>query len=77
MSYLTVLVIQIIALNNERTTIDIVSRRMIASVLLAKALGGGWNASPLLSIDDLSGKDDKDRSSTESKRLPADPASVH
>ncbi len=46
-SYLNVIVSQAASLNNERTGIDILGRRMTASVLLIKALGGGWNASSL------------------------------
>ena len=41
-SQLNVIVSQTVALNNKRTAVDILSRRMIASVLLVKALGGGW-----------------------------------
>jgi NodT family efflux transporter outer membrane factor (OMF) lipoprotein len=41
-SYLTVNVAQAAALNNERTAVNILARRMTASVLLIKALGGGW-----------------------------------
>jgi NodT family efflux transporter outer membrane factor (OMF) lipoprotein len=41
-SYLDVLIAQTIALSNQRTTLDILGRRMAASVLLVKALGGGW-----------------------------------
>ena len=40
-SYLNVIVSQAAALNAERTTVDILSRQMTASVLLVKALGGG------------------------------------
>ena len=43
-SYLSVIVIQAAELANERTAIDILGRRMAASVLLVKALGGGWVA---------------------------------
>ncbi len=46
-SYLDVVTVQTIALNNERTAIEILGRRMTASVLLIKALGGGWDASGL------------------------------
>jgi outer membrane protein TolC len=46
-SYLNVIVAQAVALNNKRTLIDILGRRMSASVLLIKALGGGWNVSEL------------------------------
>jgi len=34
---------QTIALTNQRTADQIAARRMDASVLLLKALGGGWN----------------------------------
>jgi NodT family efflux transporter outer membrane factor (OMF) lipoprotein len=46
-NYLQVITAQTIALENERNKIDIQRRRMDASVLLIKALGGGWNASSL------------------------------
>ena len=42
------------ALNNERTAVDILGRRMAAAVLLVKALGGGWTASELPSPADVS-----------------------
>ena len=41
-SYLNVLVAQTIALGNQITALNILGRRMAASVLLVKALGGGW-----------------------------------
>jgi NodT family efflux transporter outer membrane factor (OMF) lipoprotein len=41
-AYLNVLVFQAVALSNERTALDILGRRLVASVLLVKALGGGW-----------------------------------
>jgi len=44
-SYLTVIVVQAAELNNESAAVNILGRRMIASALLIKALGGGWNAS--------------------------------
>ena len=44
-SYLNVVVAQTTALNNERTAVDILGRRLNACVLLVKALGGGWKAS--------------------------------
>lgn len=46
-NYLNVVVVQAAALNNERTAVDILNRRLVASVLLIKALGGGWNSSDL------------------------------
>ena len=41
-SYLNVIVAQTSALTNERAAVDIAGRRMTATVLLIKALGGGW-----------------------------------
>jgi NodT family efflux transporter outer membrane factor (OMF) lipoprotein len=46
-TYLQVISAQTIELANERNDIDIQRRRLDASVLLIKALGGGWNASDL------------------------------
>jgi outer membrane protein TolC len=46
-TYLQVITWQTAALNNERNDIDIMRRRMEASVLLVRALGGGWNTSQL------------------------------
>jgi NodT family efflux transporter outer membrane factor (OMF) lipoprotein len=46
-SYLDVVVSQAILLANEKTAVDILGRRMTASVLLIKALGGGWSATEL------------------------------
>jgi NodT family efflux transporter outer membrane factor (OMF) lipoprotein len=46
-TYLQVITAQTIELANERNAIDIQRRRIDASVLLVKALGGGWNVSNL------------------------------
>jgi NodT family efflux transporter outer membrane factor (OMF) lipoprotein len=46
-TYLEVVTAQSTALSNERTAVDILRRRMDASVLLVKALGGGWDVSKL------------------------------
>ena len=46
-SYLEVTSAQNAALANERTAVGIVTRRMNASVLLMKGLGGGWEVSSL------------------------------
>jgi NodT family efflux transporter outer membrane factor (OMF) lipoprotein len=51
--YLQVVTAQTIELLNERNAIDILRRRMDASVLLIKALGGGWDASKLPSIQSM------------------------
>lgn len=52
-TYLDVVVVQAIALSNERTSIQISSRRMQACVRLIKAIGGGWQNSDLPSGDDV------------------------
>jgi NodT family efflux transporter outer membrane factor (OMF) lipoprotein len=57
-SYLNVVVVQTAALNNERTAVDIQNRRLAASVLLIKALGGGWDASMLPDANALARTDD-------------------
>lgn len=46
-TYLQVVTAQNTALQNERNDIDIMRRRMDASVLLIKALGGGWDTTQL------------------------------
>lgn len=46
-TYLQVITAQTTALNNERNDIDLLRRRMDASVLLIKVLGGGWNRTQL------------------------------
>jgi NodT family efflux transporter outer membrane factor (OMF) lipoprotein len=47
-SYLEVTSAQSTALVNQRTAVGILTRRMTASVLLLKGLGGGWDASSLM-----------------------------
>ncbi len=46
-TYLDVITAQSIALTNERTDVDLLRRRMDASVQLIKALGGGWDVRKL------------------------------
>jgi NodT family efflux transporter outer membrane factor (OMF) lipoprotein len=46
-NYLEVTTAQSAALADERTAVDILARRMAASVLLVKALGGGWDTSQI------------------------------
>jgi NodT family efflux transporter outer membrane factor (OMF) lipoprotein len=46
-TYLQVITSQTAALQNERNDIDITLRRLDASVLLVKALGGGWDTTQL------------------------------
>ena len=52
-NYLQVITAQTTALTNERYEIDIQRRRMDASVLLIKALGGSWDVGNLPSIQSL------------------------
>jgi NodT family efflux transporter outer membrane factor (OMF) lipoprotein len=52
-TYLQVITAQAITLNNQQTEINIMQRRMDASVLLIKALGGSWNASQLPATSSL------------------------
>jgi NodT family efflux transporter outer membrane factor (OMF) lipoprotein len=51
--YLQVVSAQTIELQNERNDVDILRRRMDASVLLIKALGGGWDVSKLPQISSM------------------------
>ena len=46
-TYLQVITAQTTALTNERNDIDILRRRMDGTVMLIKALGGGWDRSQL------------------------------
>jgi len=48
--YLAVIVLQAALLQAERQVIDILTRRLTASVLLIEALGGGWDTSQLPSF---------------------------
>ena len=52
-SYLSVITEQAILLQDQVQALNILTRRMTASVLLIEALGGGWNASRLPSAQDL------------------------
>ena len=46
-SYLNVITAQTTALANERTAVNVLGRRLTASVGLIHALGGGWTAEEL------------------------------
>jgi NodT family efflux transporter outer membrane factor (OMF) lipoprotein len=46
-TYLTVITAQSAALTNERTAVSLLTRRLTSTVLLVKALGGGWDVSQL------------------------------
>jgi len=52
-NYLSVIQVQTIALADQRTAVDIKTRRMAASVLLIQSLGGGWDATKLPTTRDL------------------------
>jgi outer membrane protein TolC len=49
-TYLQVVTSQTTALSNEQNDIDIRRRQLDASVLLIKAVGGGWDISQLPSF---------------------------
>jgi NodT family efflux transporter outer membrane factor (OMF) lipoprotein len=46
-TYLTVITAQSAALANQRTAVSLLTRRLTSTVLLVKALGGGWDVSKL------------------------------
>jgi outer membrane protein TolC len=46
-NYLQVITAQTSLLQNQRSVVDILMRRMAASVSLIQALGGGWDAAQL------------------------------
>ena len=50
-SYLEVTTAQTFALTDERSAVQIAGRRMVDSVLLIKALGGGWDPASLSQLD--------------------------
>jgi NodT family efflux transporter outer membrane factor (OMF) lipoprotein len=52
-TYLPVIIEQTLVLTNQRNEADILRRQMDASVLLVKALGGGWHARELPTISSL------------------------
>jgi NodT family efflux transporter outer membrane factor (OMF) lipoprotein len=55
-NYLQVLLAQTALLGEQRTALGVLTRRMVASVLLIEALGGGWEASKLPTVADLTAK---------------------
>jgi NodT family efflux transporter outer membrane factor (OMF) lipoprotein len=46
-NYLQVITAQTTALQNERAALDLLTRRLVASVLLIESLGGGWDVTQL------------------------------
>jgi outer membrane protein TolC len=55
-SYLTVITSQAALLNADVTAVNLLTRRLTASVLLIEALGGGWNASQLPTRQDVAAR---------------------
>ena len=57
-SYLQVITAQQFVLQNQRSAVDVLTRRITSSVQLIEALGGGWDASQLPTVESLkSGSD--------------------
>jgi NodT family efflux transporter outer membrane factor (OMF) lipoprotein len=52
-NYLQVVTAQTSLLQNQRSAIDILTRRLVASVSLIQSLGGGWDASQLPSATEV------------------------
>jgi NodT family efflux transporter outer membrane factor (OMF) lipoprotein len=50
-TYLVVITAQNAALGNERTAVSLLTRRLTSTVLLVKALGGGWNISQMPAVN--------------------------
>ncbi len=70
-SYLNVITTQTITLNNERTAVSLLGRRMNAAVNLIVALGGGWDSTTLPTDDQLKSPDMKDATKTVNIAQPA------
>jgi NodT family efflux transporter outer membrane factor (OMF) lipoprotein len=56
-TYLQVETSQTALFGEQRALVDLLTRRMVSSVLLIEALGGGWDTSQLPSVSALSAKD--------------------
>jgi outer membrane protein TolC len=52
-SCLQVITSQTIALQDEGSAVNILTRRMVANVLPIEALGGGWDASTLPTVQEV------------------------
>jgi len=50
-TYLSVITAQNATLANERTAVSLLTRRLTSTILLIKALGGGWDVSKLSAVD--------------------------
>jgi outer membrane protein TolC len=56
-AYLDVITVETTALSNERTLVDLLNKRLSASVLLIKALGGGWDVAQMPDANAVSKRD--------------------
>ena len=74
-NYLNVTAAQASAFASRRASVDILNRRMSASVLLIKALGGGWDASALAAREE--DVREPSRNSTAPVRKSLEPAARH
>ena len=52
-AYTNVVTAQTAALSNEQTALNLLQSRLVASVALIQALGGGWDVAQIPSRDDL------------------------
>jgi outer membrane protein TolC len=55
-NYLQVITTQTIAVQDQKSAVDLLTRRMTATVQLIQALGGGWDSSKLPTTQDVSGQ---------------------
>src|ERR1017187_2448498 len=53
-NYLQAITTQTIAVQDERSAVDLLTRRMTATLQLIQALGGGWDTSKLPTTQDVS-----------------------
>jgi len=60
-NYTSVITAQATALGSERTALDILYRRMAASVLLTKALGGGWSEQNIADLGALASQSESSK----------------
>jgi len=60
-NYLQVETQQTVLFGEQKALVDLLTRRMVASVLLVEALGGGWDASELPAVSALSASDKASR----------------
>jgi len=70
-SYLSVITTQAIELNDKQAAVTILERRMLAAVDLVKALGGGWDASTLPTLEQLRSAALADPNNTQKVAQPA------